>query len=138
MIPFLVPNTGAPQPLTGVIVGFAIDNDETVPRIGGCSYSIEVVVNGGKTTLPGQRPGFQSLPPEVEADPAVMIGSKVGGFYLQTFILWFFPDPPKAAECGDGPQAAMGEAERIARALALASSGLAGSQTSTPFPGGEA
>jgi len=133
MIPFLVPNTGAPQPLTGVIVGFAIDNDETVPRIGGCSYSIEVVVNGGKTTLPGQRPGFQSLPPEVEADPAVMIGSKVGGFYLQTFILWFFPDPPKAAECGDGPQAAMGEAERFA--LALASSVLATSGTSALAPG---
>ena len=136
MIPFLAPNTGAPQPLVGVIVGFAIDNEETVPRIGGCSYSIEVVVNGGKTTLPGQRPGFQSLPPEVEADPAVMIGSKVGGFYLQTFILWFFPDPPKAAECDDAPQDAMGEAERFARALA--SSGLAVSETSTPSLGGEA
>ena len=136
MIPFLVPNTGAPQPLVGVIVGFAIDNEETVPRIGGCSYSIVVVVNGGKTTLPGQRPGFQFLPREVEADPAVLINSQVIGFYVQTRILWAFPDPPKAAECGDGPQAAMSEAERFARALA--SSGLAVSETSTPSLGGEA
>ena len=94
----VIPNTLAPQIVTGIVREATTTPGQT---IGQPRYTIEVVwPMGGASMVPGQRAGFQLFATDIEADPAILIGSAVGGLYVAGNILWLFPDPPKHEYCG--------------------------------------